>query len=60
MGEGSQTTPLSELAYDVFLETGAEIQPWTFLQREWDEPERSSSPGLVRAARRDGRRVPLR
>lgn len=58
-GESSQTKPLSELAYDVFLETGAEIQPWTFRETEWTEPEQSPSPGLVRAARRDGRPVSL-
>jgi predicted nucleotidyltransferase len=54
----SQTKPLSELAYDVFLQTGAEIQPWPFAETEWNEPERSESPTLVHAARRDGR--PLR
>ncbi len=57
--ETSQIKPLSELAYDVFLQTGAEIQPWTFREAEWTDPQHSSSPGLVRAARRDGRPVPL-
>jgi predicted nucleotidyltransferase len=59
VGEASQTTPLSELAYDVFLQTGAEIQPWAFRETEWIDPEHPSSPSLVRAARRDGRPVPL-
>lgn len=52
-----QIRPLSDLAYDVFLETGAEIQPWPFLQAEWENPARSTSPALVRSARRDARRV---
>jgi antitoxin ChpS len=55
----SQTKTLSELAYDVFLETGAEIQPWPFCEVEWSDPDSSSSPNLVRAAKRDSRAVPL-
>jgi len=50
----AQTRALSALAYDVFLETGAEIQPWAFREREWNEP-RASASDLIRAARRDGR-----
>jgi predicted nucleotidyltransferase len=56
-GQAFRVGPLSELAYDVFLKTGAEIQPWPFSEAEWIEPERSSSPRLVRAARRDSRPV---
>jgi antitoxin ChpS len=57
--ERSQTRHLADLSYDVFLETGAEIQPWAFAETEWNNPERSSSPGLIRSAKRDGRAVPL-
>lgn len=58
-GQASQVLPLSELAYDVFLETGAEIQPWAFREAEWEQPDGSASPDLVRSAKRDGRPVAL-
>jgi antitoxin ChpS len=51
----AQTKPLTALAYDVFLETGTEVQPWVFQETEWNDPRRSGSSNLVRAARRDGR-----
>ena len=53
----SETKSLSELAYDIFLQTGAEIQPWIFQEAEWRTPEHSPSAGLIRAARRDSRPV---
>lgn len=55
----SEMTILSGFAYDVFLETGAEIQPWAFAEGEWNSPARSSSAGLIRAAKRDGRIISL-
>jgi antitoxin ChpS len=57
--ERSQTRHLADLAYDVFLETGAEIQPWAFPETEWNDPEHSSSPGLIRSAKRDSRPISL-
>jgi uncharacterized protein len=48
---------LSGLAYDVFLQTGAEIQPWVFREAEWNEPEGSPSARLIRSVRRDGKKV---
>ncbi|HZP21781.1 MAG TPA: nucleotidyltransferase domain-containing protein [Bauldia sp.] len=51
-----ETKPLTEAAYDIFLETGAEIQPWLFHEDEW-----STAAGprarLVRAAKRDARTI---
>lgn len=58
-GQASHTMALSEVAYDVFLETGAEVQPWVFREVDWDEPEHSASPPLVRSAKRDARAIPL-
>lgn len=55
----SLTTPLSELAYDVFLETGVEIQPWSFPEAEWKNPERSASAALIRSAKRESRALAL-
>jgi predicted nucleotidyltransferase len=52
-----ETKVLSDLAYDLLLETGAEIQPWMVAEREWQEPSQSQSPALVRAMKRDGRPV---
>lgn len=48
-----ETFPLSGYAYDVLVETGAEVQPWVFHVDEWEHPERSASPGLVRSIRND-------
>lgn len=52
-----ETVPLSWEAYDLLLETGAEIQPWLFSLSDWNQPERSASPGLVRSAKREGHAV---
>ena len=49
----SETVPLSEAAYDVLVETGAEVQPWVFHESDWGNPAKSSSPGLLRSATRD-------
>jgi antitoxin ChpS len=48
-----ETKPLAEAAYDIFLETGAEIQPWLFAEAEW---HRAATP-LVRNVKRDARVV---
>ena len=54
IGRTSQTKPLAEIAYDIFLRTGTEIQPWVFPEAEWSNPQHSSAAGLIRAVRRDG------
>lgn len=48
---------LSDLAYDVLLETGAEIQPWVLAERDWKQPADSTSPDLIEAIKRDGKPV---
>lgn len=48
-----ETAPLSSATYDVLLETGAEVQAWVFHESEWNDPQRSSSPRLLRSAKRD-------
>lgn len=52
-----ETFPLSGHAYDVLVETGAEVQPWVFHASEWEQPERSASPALVRSIKDDARAV---
>jgi predicted nucleotidyltransferase len=56
-GQLSETKALAGIAYDVFLETGAEIQPWIFREAEWQDPEHSASPGLLKSVKRDARAV---
>lgn len=48
---------LYDLAYDLLLETGAEIQPWLFDAREWVDPSRSVTGNLIRSAQRDSRPI---
>jgi predicted nucleotidyltransferase len=56
-GSFSTTKALSDLAYDVFLDTGAKIEVWPFTEVEWNDPRRSLSPSLVESVRRDGRLI---
>ena len=53
----SETVPLSSIAYDVLLETGAEVQPWVFHEADWADPERSSARSLIRSVKRDARAI---
>lgn len=48
---------LSNLAYAVLLATGAEIQPWVFGRREWDDPSLSVDAGLIGSIKRDAREI---
>jgi antitoxin ChpS len=48
-----ESTPLSAIAYDVFLATGAEIQPWLFAEADWHR----APTALLRNARRDAQPV---
>jgi predicted nucleotidyltransferase len=52
-----ETVRLSEEAYSLLLETGAEVQPWVFSRSDWESPESSASPGLIRSAKREGHPV---
>jgi antitoxin ChpS len=51
---------LSNLAYDVLLDTGAEIRPWVFGKQEWDDPSLSVDAGLVVSIKRDSREIWVR
>ena len=46
---------LYDLAYDLLLQTGAEIQPWLFEAHERADPPHSAAGDLVRSAKRDSR-----
>jgi predicted nucleotidyltransferase len=48
---------LSDLAYDVLLETGVLIQPLPIWEDDWNHPEQSVSPALLRNISREGVRV---
>jgi predicted nucleotidyltransferase len=48
---------LSNLAYDVLLDTGAEIRPWVFGKHEWDDPSLSVDAGLIRSIKHDSREI---
>lgn len=48
---------LADLAYDVLLETGVRIQPLPIWEDEWNHPERSTNPRLLRNIEREG--IPL-
>ncbi len=48
---------LSDVAFDVLLETGLYIQPLPIWEAEWERPEQHSNPELLANIRRDG--VPL-
>jgi antitoxin ChpS len=49
---------LSDIAFDLLLETGIYIQHIAVPRAYWDAPERFSNPGLIRNIRRDGRLIP--
>lgn len=46
---------LSEIAYDVLLDTGVLIQPVPVRSEEWEHPERHANPRLLSNIRREGR-----
>jgi predicted nucleotidyltransferase len=45
---------LAELAYEVFLERGVQIQPVPISLRDWLHPEGFMRPGFLRNIARDG------
>ena len=45
---------LSDIAYDVLLDTDIRIQALPIWQAEWDHPERYSNPYLLHNIRREG------
>lgn len=45
---------LAELAYDVLLETGEDIQAIAISQAQWESPETFSNPSLIQSMKQDG------
>jgi len=45
---------LAELAYDVLLESGEDIQAVAISQDQWESPETFSNPSLIQAMKQDG------
>ncbi len=48
---------MTDLAYDVLLETGIRIQPLPIWEEEWEHPETYSNPRLLRNIEREGIRL---
>lgn len=48
------TLAMSDVAYDVLLETGVNISPLPVWLEEWERPETYANPALLRSIARDG------
>lgn len=48
---------LSDLSYDVLMESGADIQGWPVNSSAWDDPHTHNNPSLIMAMHRDGRPI---
>lgn len=48
------TLAMADVAFDVLLETGIDIQPVPVTEDDWNHPERHSNPWLVKAIHREG------
>jgi predicted nucleotidyltransferase len=48
---------LSNLTYDRLMDEGAEIQAWPVAASAWAAPETHDNPSLIRAMRREGKRL---
>lgn len=48
---------LADIAYDVLLETGILVQPFPVWEDEWEHPDRSVNPALLRNISREGVRL---
>ncbi len=48
------TLAMADVAYDVLLETGVNISPLPVWLDEWEDPDRSSNPALLRNIAREG------
>ncbi len=51
---GEDQNRLSDITYDVLVETGAEIQPWPVPEAQWDDPQSAPNPVLIREMQSDG------
>jgi hypothetical protein len=45
---------LSDISYDVLVETGEEVQAWLVPASEWTNPHLAYNPVLIGAMKRDG------
>jgi antitoxin ChpS len=54
---GAEVADLSGIAYEVFLQTGAEIQPWVFSTSEWEHPTEAAEAVLLRSILHDARPI---
>lgn len=45
---------MGDIAYDIFLATGVNIEAVPFWQQQWDHPETHVNPRFVAGVRRDG------
>ncbi len=52
-----ETKRLTNLAYDIVVETGADLEAWPLRASEWGSPDLHENPELVHAMRRDARPV---
>ena len=48
---------LADIEYDIIIDTGVEPQGWPISESEWRHPELHDNPPLVRAMRRDAKRI---
>ena len=48
------TLAMTDIAFDVLLDTGVDIQPVPLSEDHWNHPERHSNPWLIQAIRREG------
>ena len=51
------TLAMSDLAYDVLLDTGINISPLPVWLDEWEHPSAAANPALLREIARDGIRL---
>jgi antitoxin ChpS len=45
---------LSDLAYDILMQNGADLQGWPIRVSNWEDPQTHYNPELIRAMRADG------
>lgn len=48
---------LSDITFDVLVETGVSVSPYPLWGDDLDHPERAHNPGLIRNIQRDGVRL---
>jgi predicted nucleotidyltransferase len=48
---------LADIEYDIIVDTGVEPQGWPVSESEWRNPELHDNPPLVRAMRRDAKKI---